>query len=188
VAGVVAILAVLAGILLVNLLNSPSDHGPVSGSASRPGASATPAPTGATSSGPASGRPTASTSPRSTHAATTPAPRPSAGRSAAPSGPPRVFAPVVIFNDSRISRLADAAVAPVEAAGFRVERVGNYNSTYNVPATTVFYDAGDEAAARTMLATVPGVQRMVPRSQTRILQTGTLILVVTRDFPTEPSN
>jgi hypothetical protein len=93
----------------------------------------------------------------------------------------------VIFNNSRIAKLADAAVAPVEAAGFRVERVGNYNATYNVPVTTVFYDAGDEAAARTMLATVPGVQRMMPRSQTRILSTGALILVVTRDFPTDPT-
>jgi hypothetical protein len=94
-----------------------------------------------------------------------------------------VFATVTIFNDSRIPGLAQDAIAPVEAAGFTVDRVGNFLSVYDTPVTTVFFDPEDEAAARTMLDTVPGVERMVPRAQTSILGTGTLILVVTRDFP-----
>jgi hypothetical protein len=98
-----------------------------------------------------------------------------------------VFTTVTIYNDSRVQGLAQAAVAPVEAAGFTVDRVTGYYSRYDVPVTTVFYDPEDEAAARTMLDTVAGVERMIPRSDTDIRETGTLILVVTKDFPVEVS-
>jgi hypothetical protein len=94
---------------------------------------------------------------------------------------------VVILNDSRILGQADAARAPVEDAGFTVLRVGNYNGTWNVPKPTVFYEDADEAAARTMLDLVHGVAEMVPIRTTNItrVEPGTLVLVVTRDFPTE---
>jgi hypothetical protein len=96
-----------------------------------------------------------------------------------------VFAPVTIFNHSRIKGQAQAAVERVEAAGFRVDRVGNFIATWNTPVTTVYYDPEHAAAARTMLERVRGVERAVPRSKTDILPTGTLILVVTKDFPTD---
>lgn len=94
--------------------------------------------------------------------------------------------PVVVLNNSRISGLADAAAAQVQAAGFPVDRVGNYVSIYNVPESTVFYEDGHADAARALQRAVPGIKRTVPRSETRIISTGTLILVVTREFPAEP--
>jgi hypothetical protein len=187
VAGAVAVLAVLAGILLVNLLNGPSD-----GTSTAAAPSTSPSSPPATPSAAASEQPSESASPAapattsrpsaapSTAAATQPPPSPRP-----PAAPPRVFTTVTIFNDSRIQGLAEAAVVPVEAAGFTVDRVAGYYSRYDVPVTTVFYDPEDEAAARTMLDTVDGVERMIPRSETSILETGTLILVVTKDFPVD---
>jgi hypothetical protein len=96
-----------------------------------------------------------------------------------------VFEPVVILNNSRIQGQADAAVERVEAAGFRVDRVGNYLSTYDVPVPTVFYDPGHEAAARTMRDRVPGIKMIKPKSETDIHSPDPLILVVTKDFPTD---
>ncbi|WP_020572848.1 LytR C-terminal domain-containing protein [Parafrankia discariae] len=190
----VAVLAVLAGILLVNLLNGSGDS-----DGAAPAVAGGPA---APSGGPTPGadRPEDSASPTPSERATpsrspspTPAPRPSPTPQSAPAQPPappgtgapKVFAPVVVLNNSRIAGLADSAADRVEAAGFRVERVGNYLSQYNVPVSTVFYDPEDADAARTLLETVPGVGRMVPRAETRIIETDTLILVVTRDFPTD---
>jgi hypothetical protein len=92
---------------------------------------------------------------------------------------------VVILNDSRISGLADAAVERVQAAGFHVDRVGSYQGKFNVPVPTVFYDAGHEAAAQAMLERIPGVKKIVPKSDTDIRSPEPLILVVTKDFPTD---
>ncbi|MEX5707266.1 MULTISPECIES: LytR C-terminal domain-containing protein [unclassified Parafrankia] len=194
-AALVAVLAVLAGILLVNLFNGSGD----SDDGAAPAVTGEPA---APSGEPAQGadRPEDSSSPTPSERATpsrspspTPGPRPSPTPQSAPAQPPaapatgapKVFAPVVVLNNSRIAGLADSAANRVEAAGFRVERVGNYLGQYNVPVSTVFYDPEDADAARTLLETVPGVERMVPRAETRIIETDTLILVVTRDFPTD---
>jgi hypothetical protein len=187
-AGLIAVLAVLGGVLLVNVLSSPSgaDRSAVRGaSASSSAPAATAEPSTAT---PAGAEPTPKA--RETRASTPP---PSASKPP-PSRPPTtkpapkpspVFAPVIIYNHSRIQGQAQAAVERVEAAGFRVDRIGSYQGTYNTPVSTVYYDPEHEAAARTMLERVPGVERMVPRSKTNIRRTGTLILVVTKDFPTD---
>ncbi|WP_018636289.1 LytR C-terminal domain-containing protein [Parafrankia elaeagni] len=171
----VAVLAVLAGILLVNLFNGPPDSDPDDAAPPPPAVADTP-------SQPSTPPQTPTRSPTPT---AVPTPPPSPMPQSAPAAPaaPRVFAPVVVLNNSRIKGLADDAADRVEAAGFRVERVGNYLSRYNVPVSTVFYDPEDADAARTLLETVPGVERMVPREETRIIETDTLILVVTRDFP-----
>ncbi|MEX5634305.1 LytR C-terminal domain-containing protein [Parafrankia sp. FMc2] len=181
----VAVLAVLAGILLVNLFNGPPD--------SDPDEAASAAPAVGTPSRPSTPPQTPSGSPtRSPTPTAVPTPPPTPMPQSAPAEPPtaapppaapRVFAPVVVLNNSRVAGLADDAADRVEAAGFRVERVGNYLSRYNVPVSTVFYDPEDADAARTLLETVPGVERMVPREETRIIETDTLILVITRDFP-----
>ncbi|CUU57733.1 LytR cell envelope-related transcriptional attenuator [Parafrankia irregularis] len=182
----VAVLAVLAGILLVNLFNGDTDDEVAAAGAS---------PTRAASAEPT--RPAETTEPtrpaESTRPAETTEPTPSrqATPTTAPATPkpgsdpaaPHVVAPVIVLNNSRIAKLADRAADKVEAAGFKVERTGNYVGQYNVPVTTVFYDPEDAEAARTLLETVPGVDRMVPRAETRIVETDTLILVITRDFP-----
>ncbi|EFC82412.1 LytR C-terminal domain-containing protein [Parafrankia sp. EUN1f] len=185
----VAVLAVLAGILLVNLFNGDTDDEVAAAGASPTRAeSAEPTRPAETTEPTRPTRPAESTRPAET---TEPTPSRQATPTTAPATPkpgsdpaaPHVFAPVVVLNNSRIKGLADRAADKVEAAGFKVERVNNYVGQYNVPVTTVFYDPEDAEAARTLLETVPGVDRMVPRAETRIIETDTLILVITRDFP-----
>ncbi|MCM3924429.1 LytR C-terminal domain-containing protein, partial [Frankia sp. AiPs1] len=121
---------------------------------------------------------------------TPPAERPASPTPVPPPAPrsqrPTVTAPVVVLNNSRVSGLAEVAAGQVEAAGFPVERTGNFQSVYNVPVSTVFYDDDDAAAAQALKDAVPGIEKIVPRSQTRIVSTDTLILVITRDFPADP--
>ncbi|WP_052710879.1 LytR C-terminal domain-containing protein [Pseudofrankia sp. DC12] len=177
-AGLIAVLAVAAGILLVNLLHDPkSGQHPIASRASTPTPVTTQAPRATTSNHPSgaasSARPSSpASSPR------TPNPPPAAGAGA--------VAPVVILNDSKIDGLADAASAPVRAAGFTVDRVGGYVSTYNVPVTTVFYEDNLKPAAENLQHRVPGIVKIEPIAGTdiRLYEPGKLIMVVTRDFPT----
>ena len=201
-AAAIAIIAVLAGILFVNLVNGSSGSdddrppvaaagGPAQTASPEAEESATPSPSGEPTDEP-DASPSPQAEPTETEAPPQPAeppPPPAAGGEAGEGTSPRVFAPVIVLNNSRITGLAEAAARKVEAAGFRVERVGNYVSRYNVPATTVFYNSEDEAAARTLLETVPGVERMVPREETQVVvEPGVLILVVTRHFPVDDSS
>jgi hypothetical protein len=170
-AGLLAIAAVAVGILLVNLLHHQGSHRPTAAQGA-PATSATttrpPAPP-ATSAAPSS-QPSSAPGPTATAAA------------------PGAFAPVVILNDSKIQGLADAARAPVEKAGFTVDRIGGYVSTYNVPVATVFYENDLQAAAQNLQRRVPGITKIEPISGTdiKLYEPGKLILVVTRDFPTAP--
>ncbi|WP_462186153.1 MULTISPECIES: LytR C-terminal domain-containing protein [unclassified Frankia] len=195
-AGVVAVLAVLAGILVVNLLNGPSDadgsttqvaaptHSARPGTDQAGGGRTTPAPSPhrAAATSPAPGPGATKTAPASLE----PTPAPSASTATKPPAPPgpKATAPVVVLNNSRVAGLAEVAAKQVESAGFRVERVGNYQSIYNVPVTTVFYD--DDDAARALKEAMPGIESIVPQSKTRIVSTDALILVITRDFPARP--
>jgi hypothetical protein len=183
--GVIAIVAVLAGVLLVNLVQSPSGQDTAADDTQT--SSPTPTATGGTR------QPTTSPGAPPSTTSAAPAPKPTTAAATTPSraAPPAaptpspVFEPVVILNKSTIRGQAEAAVERVEAAGFRVDRVGNFTATYNVPVSTVFYDPGHEAAARTMLDRVPGVEKIIPKSDTNIQSPHPLILVVTRDFPTD---
>jgi len=177
-AGLIAVLAVAAGILLVNLL-----HDPKSGQHANASRASTPAPVtnhapGATTSNHPSGAasPARPSSPSSSARAATPPPPAVAG----------AVAPVVILNDSKIDGLADAASGPVRAAGFTVDRVGGYVSTYNVPVTTVFYEDSLKPAAENLQHRVPGIVKVEPIAGTdiKLYEPGKLIMVVTRDFPT----
>ncbi|CAJ65319.1 MULTISPECIES: LytR C-terminal domain-containing protein [Frankia] len=188
-AGAVAVLAVLAGILLVNLVNGSSDPErpkPVAAPAHTPD-DAGPSPSASAHRTTPAASPTRRPSPAAT---TPPAERPPSPTPAPPpaaqSHRPTVTAPVVVLNNSRVSGLAEVAAGRVEAAGFTVERTGNFQSVYNVPVSTVFYDDDDAAAAQALKDAVPGIEKIVPRSQTRIVSTDTLILVITRDFPADP--
>ncbi len=185
VAGAVAVIAVLVGILLVNLLNGKSDPEPPN-----PVTAPSRAPDGGSPSpSPSVHRTTPAVSPthRPSPAATTPpAERPASAAPAQPGRRPPVTAPVVVLNNSRISGLAEKAAGQVEAAGFPVERTGNFQSLYDVPVSTVFYDDSDAAAAQALKDAIPGIEKIVPRSQTRIVSTDALILVITRDFPADP--
>ena len=75
------------------------------------------------------------------------------------SSVPAVVPPVDVLNDSRITGLAARAAAQLRAGGWSVATVGNFTGD-DVPATTVFYPEGDEAAGR-QLASALGVTRVV---------------------------
>ncbi|WP_322767918.1 LytR C-terminal domain-containing protein [Frankia sp. Cr1] len=195
-AGSIAVLAVLGCILVVNLVNDPSaDKSAATAAAAAAAASASahaPAagasPTAAASAAAAAARPATS---HPSAAVTSPSPRvtsqpPAAAAPAPAAAPKHVFIPIVILNNSKIPGLADSARARLEAAGFTVARTGNYQSAYDVPEPTVFYDEGHQDAAQTVLDLIPDVKQAKPKTKSFVADEP-LILVVTKAFsPTAP--
>ncbi|WP_131768881.1 LytR C-terminal domain-containing protein [Candidatus Protofrankia californiensis] len=184
-AGTVAVLAVLGCILIVNLVNDPSPDTTPAASTGPP-AQAT-----ATAARPASASTAATPAPVAPATSALPLPKetsqsPKAAAPVAPSTTPKhIFAPVVILNNSRETGLAEIARARLEAAGFTVTRIGNYNSTYNVAVPTVFYEPEQEAAAKTMQELIPDVRAAAPKTA-HFISDDPLILVITKDFQTDP--
>ena len=155
-AGVVTTIAIAAGIVIVTQVEPPSDDEKV------------PIPVAVTS--------TNTTVRENATPTVTPTP---------PIAPPSATVPlphVIVLNDSDVIGLADTAKNRVTEAGFTVDRVGNYVDIYDIPETTVYYDPGHEAAAQQLFDAVHGIRIIKPRADTAIESTGTLILVVTRDF------
>ena len=99
-----------------------------------------------------------------------------------PAAPPVAAAPaevpVVVLNNSRIEDLADTAAAVFRRGGWPVARTGNFRG--RIPSTTVYYEPGQEAAARAFAARFDEVVRVRPRFAT--LPARGLVVVVTRDF------
>ncbi len=189
-AGFIAICALFGLILVVDLFNSPSSDKLQPTAADT--TSAHPRPAGVL---PAGGGATSSITVKpSVHPTTDSSPSPkitSRPPDVAPVGPNsavptqrRVFAPIVILNNSQEKGLAEAARSRLEAAGFTVTRVGNYNSAYNVPVPTVFYDPEHKDAAQTLQDLIPDVKQATPKNDTKIVSGDPLILVITKDFPT----
>ena len=78
-----------------------------------------------------------------------PTAKPSATKSAVPAPPPPppvVHAPVVVLNETGITGLAARTAAHLRALGWTVTGIGNWRG--EIPATTVYYPAGQYAAAR----------------------------------------
>ena len=67
---------------------------------------------------------------------------------------------MVVFNQTSVTGLAARFAARLEVAGWDVVGVDNWIGT--VPATTVYYQPGDEAAARALMADFPDVGRIHP--------------------------
>jgi outer membrane biosynthesis protein TonB len=90
-----------------------------------------------------------------------------------------VKAPLRVYNNSRISGLAEQAAADFRAAGWQVMEVGNYSSGV-IPTSTVYYQPGSEAAAET-LAREFGMRARPGFSG---LQFGgdNLVVIVTREY------
>jgi LytR cell envelope-related transcriptional attenuator len=87
------------------------------------------------------------------------------------------MATVVVLNNSRVQGLAHHVAAEVAARGWQLGRVGNLGGL--VPATTVYYAPGDEAAAEHLASEFSQIQRIEPDSEGRIHEPG-LTLVATR--------
>lgn len=90
-----------------------------------------------------------------------------------------VKTPLRVYNNSKISGLAEEAAADFRAAGWQVTAVGNYNSGI-IPTSTVYYQPGSEAAAQA-LAREFGMRAKPAFSG---LQFGgdNLVVIVTREY------
>jgi hypothetical protein len=110
-------------------------------------------------------------------AAPPPAPAPPAPP--ARTQPASVVVPVTVLNNSRETGLAARAAARFEDGGWPVRATGNY--TGRLRETTVYYAAGQEAAARSFARTFRGITRVLPRFD-RLPGEG-LTVVLTRHFP-----
>ena len=106
-------------------------------------------------------------------AASVPLPPPAAEPAPAPSDE----LPLLVLNNSRIDGLAQRTAQRLEAGGWPVRDTGSLRG--RIRATTVYYEAGQEAAARELARRFPWVQRVLPRLAT--LPGEGLTLVVTRD-------
>jgi LytR cell envelope-related transcriptional attenuator len=194
IAAAIAIVAVLLGILAINLLHKPASKGSSRNAAGHATAPASPAPITPSGIGPGGIGPggavtTSSASPSSASpsatgkaAVTTP---PAGASPARPSAGSLPFAPVDVYNNSHIEGLAAAAAKQVRAAGFVVKTISGVPGMWSE--TTVYYDPPDAKAAQTLILLVPGVRRALPRPSW-LLRTNTLILVVTKDFPLNASS
>jgi len=183
-AALIAVLAVSAGILLVNLLHDPDDgHDEPAG---RPPIAVT---TAATASTPATASPSPTQAATSSAApATSSAPATPSSRPPAPAGGGAAFAPVVILNNSKLEGLAADAQTQVEAAGFTVTRIGGWGGSINVARTTIFYESDDLLpAARTLQRLVPGIDEIRKVSADDLIRPDgehdDLLLVVTKYYP-----
>lgn len=172
-----AIVVVLAGIAVTNLVGAPR-------ATTAPSAGVEPLvlPAGPDSAGPAAS-PTASLLRTATASpAASPGATSGASPGATPTGSPTAAAPppLVVLNDSRIAGLAARAAGVLRAAGWPVVGVGNLPAM--VPESTVFYDPGQEQQAARLVAAGLGIRIALPRGSF-VPDAGPLVVVVTRDFP-----
>jgi hypothetical protein len=104
---------------------------------------------------------------------------PSTSASATTSGTTASALQVVVLNQSGRSGLGRKVSDTLTAAGWTVVAVGNFRGS--VPATTVYYPAGDESDAAALAAVLPGTDRIRPRFGN--LSTTRLTVVVTTSYP-----
>jgi hypothetical protein len=86
---------------------------------------------------------------------------------------------IVVLNQTSRSGLASTAAARLRAKGWTVTAVGNFHGV--VPATTVYYPVGDEAAALAAAKSLPTPARTRPRFGN--LSATLLTVVVAADYP-----
>ncbi len=113
---------------------------------------------------------------------TTPARTPKASTTPRTSSPSRPAAPaveVVVLNQTSRAGLAGQVADRLRGKGWTVPAVGNFRGV--VPATTVYYPAGDEAAAQAAAESLPTTPRIRPRFGN--LSTTRLTVVVTDSYP-----
>lgn len=187
-----AVAAVTVGIVAMNVAARPGDGGGGSPTVAAAVGAHSPAvaSTGAPTTGPApTGTAGASTA---THTRTgSPSAAPAGRPSNATSGPASTPVPpaggvgvgvggvgVTVLNSTHVQGLAAREAGRLTAAGWQVRRVTSVRLVLS--RTTVYYDAGQEAAARALVARVPSVTAMAPRPRL-LLRTGGLIVVVAGD-------
>ena len=103
---------------------------------------------------------------------------PSAAPPAAAAQPVSPVVPITVLNNSNRTGLADRAAVRFRRGGWPVRLTGNFRG--RVPVTTVYYDAGFEAAARAFADDFEGIARVRPRFET--LPARGVVVVLTREF------
>ena len=169
-AAVTAVVAVIVILLIVN--SRPSSSGPAPGAVSEHPASMS-------STQPASAR--TSSSPAASPSSTPPAPpvtEPPATQTPTRSATQPAKLPVTVLNNSRLQHLAAHVAAELAAKGWPIRKTGNF--TGRIIATTVYYAAGERAAAVRLANQFGQIRRIEPRF--RGLPGSGLTLVVTRDW------
>jgi hypothetical protein len=129
------------------------------------------------------------TSPATTAAGTTTATtEPATTTTSAPTGHKTKTAPgaqlrasieIVVLNQTGQAGLASSAATRLRTKGWTVSVVGNFHGV--VPATTVYYPVGKEAAARAAAKSLPTPPRILPRFGN--LSLTRLTVVVTSNYP-----
>jgi hypothetical protein len=87
--------------------------------------------------------------------------------------------PVDVLNNSTITGLAHEVAAQVEAKGWPIDVIGNFEG--RIPESTLYYAAGQHEVATLLAHAMPQIQRVLPRFSG--LPGDGLTLVVTRDWP-----
>lgn len=191
VAGLIGIASLVGGGDTTTTAAPPTGTPP---SASAP--AVTPAP-GAPGAAPAPGAPGATPAPGSPGTAPAPGgvPVPSFGptqnSAVSPSAPPaagsgtagRTVAklPVRVYNNSKISGLAERAAADLRARGWTVASVGNY-AQGQLAVTTVFYSGTADAESARALANAIGAKAEAGAPPGLSTARSELVLVVTREY------
>ena len=145
-----------------------------SGSSSTPHSSTTsPATTAADTA-------TATTKPATTKPATTTTSAPTGHKTKrTPGAQLRASIEIVVLNQTGQAGLAATAATRLRAKGWTVDTVGNFHGV--VPATTVYYPVGQEAAATAAAKSLPTPPRVLPRFGN--LSLTRLTVVVTANYP-----
>lgn len=123
---------------------------------------------------------TATTQPATTEPATTTTSAPTGHKTKrAPGAQLRASIEIVVLNQTGQAGLAATAATRLRAKGWTVNTVGNFHGV--VPATTVYYPAGQEAAATAAAKSLPTPPRVLPRFGN--LSLTRLTVVVTSNYP-----
>lgn len=101
------------------------------------------------------------------------------GSADAGSRPADFAVEVVVLNQTSRAGLAGVVADRLRGKGWTVPAVGNFHGV--VPATTVYYPAGQEAAAQATAESLPTTPRIRPRFGN--LSTTRLTVVVTDTYP-----
>jgi cytoskeletal protein RodZ len=111
-------------------------------------------------------------------ATTAPAAAPSTASSAPSASTPAAKPPVDILNGTHVSGMASRADTTLTHGGWTVALTGNY--PHSLSATTVFYPAGQLAAAQALAAQFTAIGKMSPAPDG--LSTTDLTLVLAQDW------
>jgi ribulose-5-phosphate 4-epimerase/fuculose-1-phosphate aldolase len=87
---------------------------------------------------------------------------------------------LTVLNNSKVTGLAKKAAADFAAKGWTIAGTGNLSG--RLSRTTVYYPAGMLAAAVELRRAFPAVADSAPR-YAGLPGDGTLVVVVTRDYP-----